>query len=460
LAGYFVVLLKGLDHQEWNRFFALIFEKNFGNLFNVSAIAEILDEIPEFQHAIFLQAIDRYVDSIFEDTFDIFCLLAGTEIHRWSQVVGYFQKQIDAILNKPKQMIQLFNVIPSDDWLSLYTLFQNGIRNHLIVPGFFEEMYRHCATSDRRGAILSVISDDVDWMAAHPILLVKVLNRLDLADWKTVFRLFSLAHYRQFIAVPDDLLLFLGRFENDDCRSVVIYHLRDYLASLKIPSNWLCLLIEVFPGCQNPLISVFRNQLPGVLSCYLMYFSSVSKNNIQPNIKKDFLFLVRKSLPLLLSRKMIAEQCESFRKYHDDFSEATPDPVFRLYRQLRAIEGKMGMREISHETASIDKLKLLSEYVTFSKTIKRTKTGFYGELVAFYGENFFADMLANCESLLQVQGVGLFSYRDTLSRTNTKHSIRTTQTRSHLTQRASSAPVQSMQDFFVQGLQMHLQPRS
>lgn len=458
--GYFdfVVLLKELNPKEWNRFFALIFARNLGAQLDASSIAKILSEIPESQHALFVQSIGRYVDSIFSDSVDIFCLLAGTEIHLWLLVIGYFQCKINSILRKPNEVIQLFNILPSEDWLSLYALFQTVVRTHLATPGFFEMMYKRCATEDRQAAILSVVSDDVDWMVAHPLLLINVLKHLDIAEWKTIFSLFSPAHFRELIETSLDLFMFLNHFEDDDLRCAVIYHLREKLASMTISPLALCRLIETFPGCQNPLISVFRNQLPTIFSLFLTDLQNDAHAEYCA-AKRKFLFLSRRSLPLLLSCRMIAEQCESFRQYHDDFAEITPDSVHRLYRQLRTIEKKMRLQEISREAASIEKLKLLSDYIKFSKTMGRTKTLFYRELVAFYGENFFDNMLKHCDALLQVHGSGLFSSNATLSQTHTVSFIRSAHAPAQSRQRASSLPVQSLQRFFVQGLRVQLEPR-
>ncbi len=457
-----VVLLKGLAVEQWNRFFALIFETVFGDQLDSGLIAEILGEIPESQHVAFIRSIDRYVDSVFYDSIDIFYLLAGTDIHNWPLTVSYFQHRMDIILSNPREMIRLFNIIPCVDWLSLYALFQNLVRQHLASPKFFDLLYQGCVTQDRQAAFISVILNDMDWIVKHPLLLVTVLSHANPAEWRAIFNLITPAHFRQLIETPSDLFRFLHEFKNDDFRCIVIYHLREHLASLAIPSNMLLYLIKSFPECQNLLISIFSHQLPTIFDQFLQYFSHGSQNDISAEYRSEkrcFLFLAKKSLPLLLSHKVIAEQCESFRRYHDDFSESMVDPVFRLYHQLRTVEKKITLQEMSRETASIEKLKLMSEFVRFSKVTGRTVAPFYRELVAFYGENFFDGMLKHCDSLLQVQGVGFFSGNVTRFRAHSVSLIRSVQDRAHSTQRASSVPVQSVQSLFIQGSQIPLQPR-
>ena len=91
----FIELLNALPSHDWNQFFALIFETNLGDLMDAGLIGRILNEIQEAQHNEFLNAIARYIPSVFSGVHDIVFLLIVTPIYNWEKIVRYFEGRIE-----------------------------------------------------------------------------------------------------------------------------------------------------------------------------------------------------------------------------------------------------------------------------------------------------------------------------------------------------------------------------
>ena len=228
IADYFdfIELLNALPSHDWNQFFALIFETNLGDLMDAGLIGRILNEIQEAQHNEFLNAIARYIPSVFSGVHDIVFLLIVTPIYNWEKIVRYFEGRMDQILAQPNDMILLFASIHCRDWLSLHSVFRRAFRTCLIDELFFDDLYFSVGeTQQQKDALLHMILQDTVWIARSYVLFANILKKITTNTLSTVFACFTEDHFRLMIPDAIKLFFFLLTLVSDELRSIVIYHM-------------------------------------------------------------------------------------------------------------------------------------------------------------------------------------------------------------------------------------------
>ena len=458
----FKYLLAHLPTHQWKILFDALYETGLEGVCDPFTLAVLFgDEIPEIQWSFLREAVNRLVDVLFVDIDDIVSFLYGLSLGVVEKIIPLFQESVDRILQDPRKIGYLFFSVKEELWGELHGLFRLAIQKALGAPSNYDLILDQFDCPEEKELFLQEMCSDVDFLCVNPSIFVRLLKKQSSVDWFALFNSFGNKRVEKFIYSEESLAYFLNQFEKKEDRVACVHAMQNYLKTIRVTPVLFCRLVTSFPECETSLLMVFKPQLKNILSEYLSTLPVPS--NIKPcvanDIRKDFIFLAEKILPVILLSRNVNEHCEGFvRSGRQAPRQSFSDVDILLSQQFSEIEEAMRNKHLNQTDGCIRKLQLLDQFMKVVDVTKNTKSNLKRELIAYFGKDFFARMLYFTHHFVTVRGIGIFPERTTkVKKPGMVDALRSRVSTPIVPMRPSTAP-EVHPSFGVTGVRLFRQP--